>query len=46
MSGTMTAIPFDGHAIAAETTAFLSQTGLLLINGQWQDAASGKLREA
>lgn len=35
----MSAIPFDGHAIAAETKAFLSQTGRLLINGQWVDGA-------
>lgn len=31
--------PFDGHAIAPETAAFLGQTHRLLINGAWVDGS-------
>jgi len=31
--------PFDGHAIAPETTAFLAQTHRLLIGGDWVDGS-------
>ncbi|MBC2669866.1 aldehyde dehydrogenase family protein [Novosphingobium piscinae] len=34
--------PFDGHAIAAETAAFLAQPHRLLIGGEWVDG-SGEL---
>lgn len=36
---TMTAVPFDGHAIAPETAAFLGQTHRLLIGGDWVDGS-------
>jgi len=31
----MTVTPFDGHAIAPETQAFLAQRHHLLIGGRW-----------
>ena len=34
--------PFDGHAISPETTAFLTQTHRLLIDGEWVEG-SGEL---
>jgi phenylacetaldehyde dehydrogenase len=33
------AVPFDGHAIAPETAAFLAQPHRLLIGGQWVDGS-------
>lgn len=36
---TTAAVPFDGHAISPETTAFLGQTHRLLINGEWVDGS-------
>lgn len=33
-------VPFDGHALSPETTAFLSQTHRLLINGEWVDGSA------
>ena len=32
-------VPFDGHALSPETTAFLGQTHRLLINGEWVDGS-------
>ncbi|SFO02660.1 aldehyde dehydrogenase [Sphingomonas sp. OK281] len=35
-------IPFDGHAIAPETQAFLDQPHQLLIDGAWVDGEAGE----
>lgn len=36
---TGTAKPFDGHAITAETRAFLAQPHRLLVGGEWMDGS-------
>lgn len=38
----MSALPFDGNAIAPETHAFLAQPHKLLIDGRWVDAHGGR----
>ncbi len=39
------ATPFDGHAIAPETQAFLGQSHKLLIDGAWVDGETGETME-